>query len=116
MKLNRYPRFFECCKNASPSCHIDLQAMSCSDKDAFVSAYLRDCGGKVNEQLADLVDSLAVPEPVKNDAYASVELILLDLCQQYNDWLDVRFNTAFDSIFSPDKAMRDAGHKPSDFA
>lgn len=119
MKLERYPHFFECCKNSAPNHHIDLQALSDSEKDAFVFSYLRD-----QEILKEVQDGLAqaknyqAREELMNDVYQSVEQLILDLCQHYNDWIDIRFETDFATIFqrtNPFQAMEDAGHKHADF-
>ncbi len=117
MKLLRYPNFFECCKTSAPNEKIDIQALSDSDKDAFVFAYLKDQG-----MLKEVQDGLAAAksyearEELLNEVYSSVEQILVDLCQHYNDWLDVRFENSFTQIFgSTFQAMEDAGHKHVDF-
>lgn len=115
MKLHRYQSFFQCCKTASHNRHIDLLAMSDSDKDGFVAAYLRDLGGSANNALADAIMSLATPEQIKNDAYGSLEQVLLDLCQQYNDWIDIRHNIAFTQVNTAMLAMHESSHKPTDF-
>lgn len=115
MKLERFPRFFECCKNASPNKHIDFLPMSNSDKDAFVAAYLRDVPSGANHALADAVMSLATPENIKNDIYASLEIVLIDLCDQYNDWVDLQFDRSFNQVFNSLDAHLEHGVKPSDF-
>ncbi len=115
MKLERFPNFFSCCKNASPNKHIDLQEMSRSDIDCFMAAYLRDIPNGANHALADAIMSLATPEEIKNDVYSSLENVMESLCQNYNDWVDLQFNQSFDRVFNSLDAHLEHGVKPSDF-
>ncbi len=119
MKITTSPNFLECCKNYAPNGQLDIQAISDSEKDSFVFAYLRDIGGTALQQVQKGIaeaKGYSRKGSILNSAYANCEQAMLDLGRQYNDWVDLQFDNSFNQVFNSNKAMYDAGHKSSDFA
>lgn len=131
IKLKNYPIFRNWCAQAPKiSERIDLLSLGNKQKDCAVAAYCLDVGDANHLSVAMRVNSEATSEQWKNNAYANLELIMMDLIDQYNAELNMRDAAAsnfydfanadlceesFSRIFRTDQATIDAGHKQSDF-
>jgi len=122
MILDRYPSFFEVCKKAFPNGGLDFSAMSNSDIDGFVIAYLTDLGGE-SAQLAGMLKACNDEYQLEN-AYSSCGVVLSELAVKYNDYCDLIREGAHAYLTEQckparrthsDQAMIDVGHKWSDF-
>ncbi len=119
MKITTAPNFLECCKNYAPTGQLDIQAISDSEKDSFVFAYLRDIGGTalqhVQKGIAE-AKGYSRKESILNSAYSNCEQAMIDLARQYNDWVDLQFDQSFYRVFNSLDCHIEHGVKPSDFA
>lgn len=131
MNISKFPIFRNWCAQAPKVLErIDLLSLDNKQKDCAVAAYCLDVCDANHLAIAMRVNSEATSEHWKNNAYANLELIIMDLVDQYNAELDMRDAAAsdfdyfanadlceesFSRIFRTDQAMIDSGHKQSDF-
>lgn len=133
IQLKNYPIFRQWCERYKNGFgRIDLLSLGDKEKDAGMAAYCLDVECPGYDYLASKVNSEYTPSSWKNDLYASIEVYLIDLCDQFNAKQDEKDaansdqsyiyseNLSFDEesfsrIFRTDQAMIDSGHKQSDF-
>lgn len=106
---------------------LDILDMEDKDKDAACAAHFMDYNVRFWNGLACEIMNQYVSQERKNSIYQSVEWIIRDLIDQYNNQLDddifseqkrieaEEFNMQEFSFYSDHQKMLDAGHKYSDF-